>query len=177
MPDIIQKAGQKMRQKKLKAGAVLLFLSFGLTGIQAQEVIPATGGNASGSGGTVSYSIGQVAFTTSTGTNGSVSQGVQQPYEISVITGLEEAKGITLIYTAYPNPAKNYIIVKVDASATISIHALKYQLYDSKGTLIITKISDGTETYIELENLNPATYFLKVVQSGKEIKSFKIIKN
>lgn len=164
-----------MRKIKLKFSAALL-LYFLVTGLQAQEVIPATGGNGSGSGGTISYSIGQVGYTTNTGTNGSAVQGVQQPYEISVYTGLDEAGGISLLCSAYPNPATDHIIVNVDASATLSIHAMKYQLYDSKGTLIATKISDGNETYIEMENLDPATYFLKVVQSGKEIKSFKIIK-
>ena len=34
--------------------------------------------------------VGQVVYITSTGINGSVAQGVQQPYEISVITGVNE---------------------------------------------------------------------------------------
>jgi len=48
-----------MRHKRLKLSAVLL-LGLGLTGLQAQESVNATGGNASGSGGSVSYSVGQV---------------------------------------------------------------------------------------------------------------------
>ncbi|MGC8754863.1 MAG: hypothetical protein ACP5QJ_07625, partial [Thermosulfidibacteraceae bacterium] len=78
-----------MRHKKLKLSAVLL-LGLGLTGLQAQESVNATGGNASGNGGTVAYSVGQVVYTTNTGTNGSVAQGVQQPFEISVVSGIEE---------------------------------------------------------------------------------------
>ncbi len=57
-------------------------LSFSL----AQEVIPASGGNATGSGGSVSYSAGQVFYLTHEGTTGSVNEGAQQPYEISAIT-------------------------------------------------------------------------------------------
>lgn len=38
--------------------------------IQVQNAIPASGGNASGSGDSVSYSIGQVDYTTNTGTSG-----------------------------------------------------------------------------------------------------------
>ena len=108
-----------MRHKKLKLSTLLL-LGLGLIG-QAQETVPATGGNASGSGGSASYSIGQMVYTTNTGTNGSVAQGVQQPYEISVITGIEEAKGISLNCSAYPNPTIEFITLKVDASATLSI--------------------------------------------------------
>jgi len=88
-----------MKYKKLKLSAVLL-LGLGLTGLQAQESVNATGGNASGSGGSASYSVGQVAYQTHTGTNGSVSEGVQQPFEISVVTAIEEAKGINLSFTA-----------------------------------------------------------------------------
>lgn len=38
--------------------STIFLLGIGLTGLQAQEAIPATGGNASGSGGSVSYSVG-----------------------------------------------------------------------------------------------------------------------
>lgn len=164
-----------MRYKILMLSATLL-LCFISHGAYAQEVIPIIGGNATGSGGTVSYSIGQVVYTTNSGTNGSVVQGVQQPYEISVITGLEEAEGITLLCNAYPNPVTDQLIVHVDASATLNIRMMQYQLYDSKGKLIVHKIPDGNETFIAMENLDPATYFLKVIQSGKEVKLFKIIK-
>ncbi len=92
-----------MRHKRLKLSAVLL-LGLGLTGLQAQTSVNATGTNASGSGGTVSYSVGQVVYTTNTGASGSVAQGVQQPFEISIVTGIEEAKGINLSVSAYPNP-------------------------------------------------------------------------
>lgn len=76
-----------MRHKRLKLSAVLL-LGLGLTGLQAQTSVNATDGDVSGSGGSVSYSVGQVVYTTHTGTSGSVAEGVQQPYEISVVTGL-----------------------------------------------------------------------------------------
>lgn len=59
-----------MRHKKIKLCAVLL-LGLGLTRLQAQEAIPASGGNATGNGGSASYSVGQVVYTTNTGTNGS----------------------------------------------------------------------------------------------------------
>ncbi len=74
-----------MRHKKLKLSAILL-LGLGLTGLQAQTSVNATGGNASGSGGSASYSAGQVVYTTHTGANGSVAEGVQQPFETLQIT-------------------------------------------------------------------------------------------
>lgn len=82
---IVTKIELKMKKTKLKL-CVILLLSIGLTtGLRAQETIPVTGGEASG-GGTVSYTAGQIIYTTNTGTSGSVTQGIQQPFEISVVT-------------------------------------------------------------------------------------------
>ena len=104
-----------MLKKRLQLSAILLF-GIGLTGLQAQTSGNATGGNASGSGGSVSYSVGQVVYTTNIGTNGSVAQGVQQPYEISVVTAIEQTKTINLLVTAYPNPATDYLTLNISNS-------------------------------------------------------------
>lgn len=101
-----------MRYKKLKLSAVLL-LGIGLSGLHAQNTISASGGNASGSGGSVSYSVGQIVYTTNTGTNGSAAQGVQQPYEISVVTANEEALDISLEMVVYPNPATDFVKLRI----------------------------------------------------------------
>lgn len=162
-----------MRHKKLKLSAVLL-LGLGLTGLQAQESVNATGGNASGGGGSVSYSVGQVVYTTNTGTNGSVAQGVQQPYEISVVTAIEEAKGINLLISAYPNPTTDYLTLEVK---DFELTNLSFQLYDINGKLLQSEKITGNQTSIVMSNLVPANYFVKVIQGNKEVKSFKIIKN
>ena len=165
-----------MQYKRLKLSVVLL-LGHGLIGLQAQENVNATGGNASGSGGSASYSLGQVVYTTNIGANGSVAQGVQQPFEISVVTAIEEAKGINLSVTAYPNPTTDFLQLKVDASTTLSIQSMSYQLYDMNGKLLQSEKITGNQTSIVMSNLVPANYFVKVIQANKEVKTFKIIKN
>ena len=162
-----------MRHKKLKLSAVLL-LGLGLTGLQAQTAAPTTGGNASGSGGTVSYSVGQLVYTTNTGTNGSVAQGVQQAFEISVVTAIEQAKGINLSVSAYPNPTTDFLTLRIDE---FEISNLSYQLYDINGKLLQSEKITGNQTSIVMRNLVPATYFVKVIQGNKEVKTYKIIKN
>jgi hypothetical protein len=154
--------------------SLFLLLILRLTELHAQQAIPASGGNASGSGGSVSYTVGLVVYTTNIGTNGSASQGVQQPYEISVVTGLEEAKGINLILSVYPNPAMNYVTLKIENYKTEN---LTYQLYDNNGKLFENKKVTGSETQIDLSKLVISTYFLKIHESNKEIKVFKIIKH
>ncbi len=162
-----------MLRRRLILFTVLL-LGLMPAGLQAQENINVTGGNASGSGGSVSYSVGQVFYTTSTGVNGSAAQGVQQPLEISVVTELEEAKGINLNLSAYPNPVTDILTLNVaDFDAT----KLSYQLCDMSGKLLETKKLEGKQTSIVMTSLVPATYFLIVTASNKELKIFKIIKN
>ena len=160
------------RKPKLLIFTILFILA---TNLQAQEVIPATGGEANGSGGSVSYTVGQVVYTCNTGTNGNtVLQGVQQPYEIQVVTSTSEAKNISLKVLAYPNPTTNYLIVKVENYETAN---LQYQIFDINGKLLQTIKATGIETKIETNKLVPANYFVKILNNKKEIKVFKIIKN
>jgi hypothetical protein len=142
--------------------------------LQAQSTNPASGGNATGTGGSVSYSIGQVVYNTNTGTNGSAAQGVQQPYEISVSTGIEEALGISLEIVVYPNPSTDFIRLKIE---NYEVGNLRYQIYDINGSLLLSNKIEGSETNISMQPLLPAVYFLKVTRGKKEIKTFKIIKN
>jgi hypothetical protein len=161
-----------MQHKKLELCAVLL-LGLGLTGIYAQQAIPASGGDGSGGGGTVSYTVGQIFYNTNTGTNGSVAEGVQQPFEISIVTAVEEAKDITLEFVVYPNPATDFIVLKI---GDYEPENLNYYLYDNGGKLIAKTKIQGSETSIPMQALPPATYFLKVSEKEKVLKTFKIIK-
>ena len=162
-----------MKSKRFKLSIVFL-LCFVYTGLQAQQAILTAGGNASGTGGTASYSIGQVFYTTNTGLNNSVAQGVQQTYKISVVNEIEEAKGIELVCSAYPNPVSNLLTLKIEEELKSEYHIT---LYDLAGKLIESNTIKSNETLLDMSNLTPAIYILKVTQNNNEIKIFKIIKN
>lgn len=161
-----------MRQVRLKLIAVTLF-GLVLTGLQAQECVTSTGGNISGNGGSVSFSVGQVLYQTYSGSNGSRAAGVQQPYEISVITELKEAIGIGLSVLAYPNPTTDFLILEVNE---IELSNLYFQLFDIKGKLLHSYRITSNQTSIFTGNLSPATYFVKVFQDYRVVKTFKVIK-
>jgi hypothetical protein len=144
-----------MKHKKTKLSAIL-FLGLGLTLVEAQNAIPATGGNASGTGGTASQTIGQVVYITISGTNGTVTQGVQQPYEISVVDGIKEALGIVLEISVYPNPTADYISLKIE---NYEVEGLRYQVYDINGSLLQDNKVEGIETSIIMSNYVNGTYF------------------
>ena len=137
--------------------------------LSAQENTVASGGKATGSGGTVSYSLGQVVYSTNIGTNGSVSQGVQQPYAVSTTVGINET---SIQLNAFPNPTTNNLTLTTDDSESLS-----YQLFNIQGAEISSKTLNGKTSNISLEGHPPATYFLKVIKNNKVIKAFKIIKN
>ncbi len=166
--------GKKWNVESVVLPVLLLFFTFSLSTVQAQESVNATGGDASGSGGSAGYSVGQVVYTTNAGTTGSVAQGVQQSFEISVVTGLEAAKGINLMVSAYPNPTTDYLTLEVNA---FELSTLNFQLYDMQGRLLQSDKITGTQTSISMGGLVPATYFVKVTEGKKEVKTFKIIKN
>jgi hypothetical protein len=157
--------------KHKKTITSVAFLLLGLGGLHAQESLTAAGGEATGTGGTASYSVGQVVYTTATGTNGSVTQGVQQPFEISTTLGVNETT-INLELSVYPNPTTDLLTLKVE-----KIENLHYQLIDLQGKLIESKTVSSNSSEISLENQPTAIYFLKVTKNNQLIKTFKIIKN
>jgi hypothetical protein len=149
----------------------IAFIIFGLGGLQAQKIATTAGNEATGIGGTASYTVGQVVYTTGTGTNGSVEQGVQQPFEISTTLGVNETT-INLELSVYPNPTTDFLTLKVE-----KLENLHYQLIDMQGKLIESKTVRSNSFNISLENQPTATYFLKVTKNNQLIKTFKVIKN
>ena len=161
-----------MKHKKFILSALILF-SLALTTANAQQSINSSGGEASGSGGSASYSLGQIVYKTSSGINGSSAQGVQQPFEISITSGIQE-QSISLNLSAYPNPASDFLVLNVKEN---NFAKLSFQLLDSRGRILESGPVRENSTTISLDELASATYFLKVTQNNKEIKTFKIIKN
>ncbi len=159
----------------MKKLLIILTIMLQFVGLHAQESTTASGGEASGNGGTISYSVGQVVYGTHSGTTGSVSEGIQQPYEISVIIGLEET-GINLNISAFPNPTTDYLILKI-ADDAHQESRFTITLYDLNGRVIEQQVVVSNETAIDMASLNAATYILKVNNENQEVKTFKIIKN
>jgi hypothetical protein len=152
---------------------IVLFLILAGFSCFAQQSILSSTGNSSGTGGSVSYSIGQVAFSQHTGINGVVTEGVQQPYEIQIMEGIEQGQGINLDCILYPNPADAQIKLKIE---NIQSRVLTYQLLNMEGLILRNGNIENVETLIQMDNLASATYFLTVSERDKSVKTFKIIK-
>jgi hypothetical protein len=140
---------------------------------QAQESANASGRDATGSGGTVAYSVGQVVYTTTTDASGTVSQGVQQAYEIFTVGIKETALNISL--TAFPNPTMDNLTLQIN---DYNNEKLAFKLYDMQGKMLNSEQINAQQTQINTSSLPSATYFIDVVNhENKKVQTFKIIKN
>ena len=149
----------------------VFILTLGPT-IQAQQSINATGGDASGSGGRVSYSIGQVDYNTGTGISGTVSEGVQQPLEI-YITSITKLTVFNFSLSVFPNPTHDNLILQ---AVNFNEEELHYQLLDVNGKLLCSERIAESKTQINLVNLPPAIYFIRITMKDNTVKLFKLIK-
>ena len=158
-----------MKHKKIKLCVLLLSIDIST---QAQQATTASGGDASGSGGTVAFSVGQVVYTTDIGTNGSVAQGVQQAYEIFTV-GIKETE-LNMSLSVFPNPTANNLTLQI---SDYNNEKLSYKLYDMQGRLLSNGQVTAKQTQINTASLPTASYFMNVVnQENKSVQSFKIIK-
>jgi len=151
-----------------------LLLVTGLMEVRAQETILAGGGNATGNGGTASYSIGQVFYCVHLMTGGSIAEGVQQPYEVYVISGTEESNVITLSCRAYPNPVTGFLFLKTGYTENLPLF---YRLIDNNGRMLLNQRITGDECVIPMESYAEGIYYLHVMTTEKNIRTFKIIKH
>ncbi|MBW7953117.1 MAG: T9SS type A sorting domain-containing protein, partial [Chitinophagaceae bacterium] len=120
-----------MTKNKSKPIALLLAGLLWVSFAQAQDSANASGGDATGSGGAVAYSIGQVVYTSITGSSGSVDQGVQHAYEIFTVEIKETVLNISL--TAFPNPTTDNLTLQI---SNYNNEKLSFQLYDMQGKLL-----------------------------------------
>jgi hypothetical protein len=140
--------------------------------ISAQYNFTSGSGELKGHGGSASQSVGQIAYTTYQSDSGKISQGVIQPFQISVISG-EEVREISLTFNAFPNPTIDFLNLTVE---NYDSQELICQLIDINGRLISTKNINSSYTEISTSELLPATYFLRVIHKDQAIKTFKIVK-
>ena len=159
-----------MNHLKKIFSAVFVLLSF--VSLHAQTSFNAVGDEASGTEGSLSYTVGQAVYGTYTGSNGSVAQGIQQTYDITALLGAE-ISAIKLELVAYPNPIQETLTLKIN---NYKNEKLTYQLYDLHGKLWDSQSVKGAHTQLDMNNLAVGTYLLSIQDEELLVKTFRIIK-
>jgi len=150
---------------------IVLFCAIQL--VNAQETISVSAVEATGSGGKVSYTIGQLVYTNPTTAAGSLNQGIQQSIEFVTLSN-PELTAVTLKAVTYPNPTTDFIILALkDANLT----GVSYTMYDLLGRFVNKGTVATFETKIGMKSLPIGEYILRVQQNNQALKTFKIIKN
>lgn len=154
-------------KKLVLPACTLVFLSPCL----AQSNTVSAGGEATGSSGSISYSIGQVNYINVSSGSGKISEGVQQPIEILTINIEELPK--TFSASIFPNPASDQLIIQINSEKNQALHSM---LYDVHGNLLLSDVIQGNQHSISLSGLSPGIYILKI-RNEKESITSKIIKS
>ena len=156
---------------KIKSLLILSLALYATIQIQAQNNTVSAGADAEGSNGSISYSIGQVVYTSATGINGSINQGVQQPYDYDVITGIEHTE---IELNLYPNPTLGQVNLSIADSRT---QEYSLSLFDATGRLILQNSQLNGMNSFSMESYAAGAYTLSVFKKEELLKSFRIIRN
>ena len=158
-------------RKPIRKTVLTFILVFSITTLVAQESTVSAGNSISSSSGSISYSIGQIAYTTNTGSNGSTCQGVQQPYEIYVLSSSDKINDFNI--KVYPNPVYDNLTLQY---SNFTNEKICFQILDNKGSIIRYENITSSETRIDFRTLASGEYYVKVTDGFKELKVYKIVK-
>ncbi|WKK82389.2 T9SS type A sorting domain-containing protein [Marivirga arenosa] len=151
---------------------LFLFITVIVNQINGQSVINSSGENISGTGGSVNFSIGQLTFDNYTGANGTVNQGIQNAYEISLLTSSEISLK-RFSFTIFPNPVKDVLNLEI---GNLDNKNMTYHLYKSNGRLLEKKNIKSNNISIDMKERIPDIYLLKINNGDQVLKIFRIVK-
>ena len=137
----------------------------------AQKSINSAGGDISIATGSISYSIGQVFFTSNSASSGSINLGVQQPSEFFP---LNTATFDVNTSSVFPNPTSGKITVKF---SDFSNEEYQYIFSDINGKQLQKGIINSKESTLNIYNFKTGVYFLKLINYKSSSFTYKIVKN
>jgi len=140
--------------------------------INLHSSINVTGGDISGEEGSVSYSIGQVFYSSYNSDKNYITEGIQQPLIIS-ITPIDEKEEDNFKVAAYPNPVTNHLLIE---ASNYTNRSLSYHLMDLNGRLLKEARIGESGAKVDVSRLSVAIYLLRISDNGEHIKTIKIIK-
>ena len=156
----------------MKRIIVTFILTFAFSAmLSAQSSLVGTGGEATGNGGSVSYSVGQIAVQSNSDGTASISEGVQQPYEISTV-GVDDYPNITLNAVLFPNPTQGRLKLEI---SNLQFEG-EVKVFDVDGKYLLSNKIEGETTEFDISAYAPGTYYINVYSGKQTLKTFKVVK-
>ncbi|MEC5166793.1 hypothetical protein RCH18_002542 [Flavobacterium sp. PL11] len=138
--------------------------------------INTSGNNATGTSGTVSYSLGQVFYTYTGLTDYTLAEGIQHFNIDNILAIKENSIVIKNEILLFPNPVNDIVNLNIGDFNSEKGKQF-YHLYDLQGRLLREDIIEDLTTQINLADLKSAIYIFSVFCDNKVLKTFKVIKN
>jgi hypothetical protein len=148
---------------------LVLLMSCGFCSF-AQNAISSTGGHFKTTGGSTSFTVGQVAYVLKKGNGSYLNEGVQQVYTKKT-TPVEELVYLKEVQL-YPNPTQETVILILSSKEDVQV---RYTIMDYLGKEIKYGIILSEKSEISLRDLPSGNYFISL-KSKKEIRIFKMVK-
>lgn len=161
-----------MKSKRLVI-LLSLVLIFSSAVVMAQQTMSSAFDNLSSTSGSVSYTVGQMLFTDLNNLDFQIYQAINIPIETFQKNNTSIVKKETS-FCAFPNPCTDFVILKFNS---IESTDLIYQLFDLNGNLMKQGAITWNKTRIELIDLPPSLYLVRILENQKEIENIKFIKN
>jgi hypothetical protein len=136
----------------------------------AQNAISSTGGHFKTTGGSTSFTVGQVAYVLKKGNGSYLNEGVQQVYTKKT-TPVEELVYLKEVQL-YPNPTQETVILILSSKEDVQV---RYTIMDYLGKEIKYGIILSEKSEISLRDLPSGSYFISL-KSKKEVRIFKMVK-
>lgn len=150
---------------------LLLFFFLCSAYSSAQNSVNTSGGDFTSNDGSIAFSIGQVDFSNYTNASGEINLGVQQPFEILLVSVHENA--LNWQVDIFPNPTADKVFVRLEDH---HLGVIAYELFDVSGKLLLAGNMEDLFHSIELDHFSPATYLLKLSNNETTLKTFRLVK-
>lgn len=152
----------------MKKNTLVLFSLFASISVSAQEVLATQGDSYSNASASIDFTIGEVIIATETDGTNNITQGFHQTNWNFL--GVEDfAPNYEAII--FPNPTQDVLNIK-----TSSFENVTYTLYDAQGKLVMQNILSAEQTPIQVSQLAPGAYSLRLNDETQNLKTFKLIK-
>lgn len=158
-----------MSRHTLSTLFTLVSLSFSLLALGQQATV-AGGGDGSGSGGSISFSVGQVGYLFTASPAGGLSAGVQQTYpELDISVGeIVESYAMRL----YPNPTRTYTILELPVDGA----AWRAELCDARGRTVAEFAGLSEANNLDLSAVSSGMYHLRIYRNASYAGHFKVMR-
>lgn len=136
----------------------------------AQQNTVASGGDGTGSGGSISFSVGQIDYLFTASPAGSLSPGVQQSYPDLEISVGELA--LPFAMQLYPNPTRSLTVLELPDDGALW-HA---ELCDARGRTVSRHDRLTGFNQLDLSVVSSGMYHLRIYRNTQFAGHFKVMR-